>query len=318
MMVLDAFFALLRFVWWCFSMRSAFVDWFQLGSVDLDFIWDTDRQSCGFPNIVSKVLETLLSPSAVTLREMYVKCACEMGTCDGVPMAILTKIALPFHVMMLHLILRGNWVLFVSFEVYNMRHYVGCVKEGVESSFTWFKACFRSDTVQSGVACVKVSLPSAEVQPKLLPDEDFEKILRRLQTSLYRESLVLDERLQKRMSDLLLCIPDYAIGTRWGIRMGSAEDFQKGIEMKDQKLFRTVQFQRKMIFSGEEWSSHCTEKITPDHYMREEDFLYYPMPLDFGRKEDRKAINDALKDAAFRVELEKQPDLCRDILALHA
>jgi hypothetical protein len=40
--------------------------------------------------------------------------------------------------------------------------------------------------------------------------------------------------------------------------------------------------------------------------------------LDFGRKEDRNAINDALKDAAFRVELEKQPDLCRDILALHA
>jgi hypothetical protein len=100
--------------------------------------------------------------------------------------------------------------------------------------------------------------------------------------------------------------------------MGSAEDFQKGVEMKDKELLRKVQCKYKMCFSGEEWSSHCKEKITLDHYMREEKFLYYPMPLDFGRLEDQKSILGALKDAAFRVELEKQPDLCREILALHA
>jgi hypothetical protein len=131
-------------------------------------------------------------------------------------------------------------------------------------------------------------------------------------------SHAFDERMGKRMSDLLLCIPDYAIGTRWGIRMGSAEDVQKGIEMKDEKLLTTVQRKFKMCFSGQEWSSHCKEKITLDHYMRYENFLFYPKPLDFGRKEDVKPILDALKDAAFRVELEKQPDLCSDILALHA
>jgi hypothetical protein len=338
MMVLDVFYVILWVMWWILSIGSAYVDWFQLGSMDFDFTWGTDGPTCGVLNIISNLNEILLSPNAVTLREIHVKCACEMANCQRVPMEILKKIALPFNVVLLRIVLRGNWMFFVCFEIWKLRSCVTWFKacfrsdglqsgvtwfkacfrsDGVESRFAWFKASFRSDGVQSGVACVKVSFGGAGFQPKL-SDEDFDKIILRLQKGLHRPSHAFDERMGKRMSDLLLCIPDYAIGTRWGIRMGSAEDVQKGIEMKDEKLLTTVQRKYKMCFSGQEWSSHCKEKITLDHYMRYENFLYYPKPLDFGRKEDLNPILDALKDAAFRVELEKQPDLWSDILALHA
>jgi hypothetical protein len=338
MMVLDVVYVIFWVMWWIFSIGSAYVDWFQLGSMDFDFTWGTDKQTCGVLNVISNLNEILLSPKVVTLREIHVKCACEMANCQRVPMEILKKIALPLDVILLRIVLRGYWMLFVCFEIYKWRSCVTWFKEcfwsaglqsvvtcfkacfrsdGVESRFAWFKACFRSDGVQSGVTCVKVCFRSAGVQPKL-PDEDFDKIIQRVQKGLHRPSHAFDERMGKRMSDLLLCIPDYAIGTRWGIKPASPEDVQKGIEMKDEKLLKTVQRKLKMCFSGQEWSSHCKEKITLDHYMKHENFLFYPKPLDFGRQEDVNPILDALKDAAFRVELEKQPDLCSDILALHA
>jgi len=322
MMVRDVFYVILWVVWWIFSIVFAYMDLCLLGSMDFDFTWGTNKETCGVLNIIWNLNEILLSPNVVTLREIHVKCACEMANCQRVPMEILKKIALPFSVIFLRIVLRGLWMLFFCFEIYKWRSYMTWFKEcfwsaGFESRFAWFKASFRSDGVQSGVACVNVCFGSAGVQPKL-SDEDFDKIILRLEKGLDMSSHALDERMGKRMSDLLLCIPDYAIGTRWAIRNGSEQDVQKGIEMKDEELLKTIQRQFRMCFSGQEWSSHCQEKITPDHYLRYKNFLYYPKPLDFGRKEDVDSILDAMKDAVFRVELEKQPDLCSDILALHA
>jgi len=342
---------LIRVMWPIFSIGSAYVDWFQLGSMDFEFNWGTDKQSCGVIDIISNLSEILLDPNVGTLREIHAKCVSKKGNYENVPMYILKKIELPLELILAHMGLRVKWVWFVLRTLYKMYKHpslvswiktcfggfgvqfgVECVKAcfggfGVQSGVECVKACLcvvQSGVacvkkclcvVQSGVACVKKCFRSDGVQSKL-SDEDFDKIIRRLHKGLHMPSHAFDERIRKKMSDLLLCIPDYAIGTRWGIRMASEEDSQKGVELKDPKLLHTVQC--KMHFSAKEWSTHCTEKITRDHYLRYEMFVYYPMPFEFGRQDDLKSILNALKDAAFRVELEKEPDLCRDILALHA
>lgn len=328
---------LIRVMYWIFSIGFASVDLFQLGSMDFEFNWGTDKQSCGVIDVISNLSEILLDPNVGTLREIHAKCVSKKGNYENVPMDILKKIEPPLELILAHMGLRGNSVRFVLRTLYKMYKHpslvswvktcfggfgvqfgVECVKAcfggfGVQSGVECVKACLC--VVQSGVACVKKCFRSDGVQSKL-SDEDFDKIIRRLHKGLHMPSHAFDERIRKKMSDLLLCIPDYAIGTRWGIRLASEEDPQKGVELKDPKLLHTVQC--KMHFSAKEWSTHCTEKITRDHYFKYEMFVYYPMPFEFGRQEDLKSILNALKDAAFRVELEKEPDLCRDILALHA
>ena len=79
----------------------------------------------------------------------------------------------------------------------------------------------------------------------------------------------------------------------------------------------TRKFATTVKFSSEQWSALYPQKITANHHFRNEYSVYYPDPLIFGKKADLETILDALKDPNFRVELQKRPDLCKQIVAVH-
>jgi hypothetical protein len=185
-----------------------------------------------------------------------------------------------------------------------------------QSPVACVKACLDGDRGQSPVACVKACLDGDTVQSKL-SDEDFKKIVDAIENALRTRMYTFDKHLNAEMSKFLLCLDDCKIGTKWSSRMASSEDDRKGIEMKNLELLNTIK--KKRHFSGKEWNTHCTEDLTLDHYFRDRDscFEYHPDPLVFGLKKDEPSILKALKDVALRAELEKHPQLCRDILAAY-
>ena len=166
------------------------------------------------------------------------------------------------------------------------------------------------------MASVKACLDDDTVQSKL-SDEDFKKIVCAIENALRTLMFTFDKHLNAEMSKFLLCLDDCKIGTKWSSRILSSEDDRKGIEMKNLELLNTIRKKRR--FSGKEWNTHCTEDLTLDHYFRDRDsgLEYYPDPFVFGLKKDEHSILNALKDVALRAELEKHPQLCRDILATY-
>ena len=317
-------FNFLRLVRWILSIYFAYVDWPRLWSMDFDFNWGDSEQGCGVFDILSNLNEFLLDPDEGTLREMYEKCLCKRVDCMRMPPQFLKKLRLPPDVGLVQLALTGNWMFFfvsLCFRICGIQSPVPWIKacfrsDGVQSRVAWIKTCFRSDGVQSRVACVKTCSLSDAGKSKL-SDEDFNKIVLAIQNAMYKPSHAFHERLKGEMSNFLLCIPNYAMGTKWISRYIDENDSDKGIEITNPALLRMIRTKQRRL-SGKEWTAFCIGDITETHYVKDGYCGYYPSPLIFGRKEDLESILGALKDDAFRVELEKKPDLCRDILAVHA
>ena len=320
--ILKIFFKCMRLVRWIVSICFAYVDWSQLWSMDFDFNWGDSEQGCGVFDILSNLTENLLDSDVGTLREIHAKCMCKKFGCVKMPIRIVKQLPLSPYVELVYLLLKGNSMLFfvsVCFKICRSK-----IRD-LQSLVAWVKTRFRRDWAQSvekacsgsdGAESVEKACSRSDGAQSKLSDGDFNKIIQTIKNALNKRSHLFDEGLKRRMSDLLLCVPDCSIGTRWGLKYINDGEIPKGIEIVDPELFRTIN--GKMCFSGRGWSELYKEKITLDHYVKFDCVAYYPRPFVFGEERDLKPILCALDDVAFRVELEKQPDLCRDILAVHA
>ena len=325
----------LRVTWWIVSICFAYVDWPQLWSMDFDFNWGDSEQVCSVFDILSNLTENLLDSDVGTLREIHAKCVCKKFGCVKMPIRIVKQLPLSPYVELVYLLLKGNSMLFfvsVCFKICRSK-----IRD-LQSLVAWVKTRFRRDLAQSvekacspsdgaesvekacsgsdGAQSVEKACSRSDGAQSKLSDGDFNKIIQTIKNALNKRSHLFDEGLKRRMSDLLLCVPDCSIGTRWHLQYINEGEIPKGIEIVDPELFSTIN--GKMRFSGRGWSELYKEKITLDHYVKFDFIAYYPRPFVFGEERDLKPILGALDDVAFRVELEKQPDLYRDILAVHA
>ena len=295
----------------------AYVDYFELGSVD--FSWDSSEDRCNLGEIFANRNKIFVDWDIPTLREIHAKCMCATDDCEKLPIeSLANEITMPFDVVLCRMILR---FLCSGSMFYGMCASVkDCFwSDNVPSCAEWCVASVKTciDRLQSCAARVNVRVGSARPQSKF-SDKDLDQVISFIKCVLLNLYHGFDDRMQRELSGLLLRIPRYAMGTNWKMLYDTSGDCQ-GIELKDQKLADLLF--HNMCIAETEWTALCITDITPSHYVRCTEikgFVYYPDPLVFGRSEHQESILKACDDAAFRVELSKNAQLCRDLLALEA
>jgi len=325
-----------RVLLWLMPTLLAYVD-YEFGS--MDFSWDSNEDRCNLGEIFANIDKIFVDWDIPTLREIHAKCMCVRDDCENLPMqSLANEVGMPFDVVLSHMILRffnsGSMLyrIWTTFSKHVSPSRVASAKTCIErvlSCAASAKTCIDRvlscaasaktciDRVLSCAAGLNVRVGSARLQSKF-SDKDLDQVISVIQCVLLNLYQEFDERMQRELSELLLRIPRYAMGTKWKIIFDKSGDCQ-GTELKNQKLADLLYHNR--CIAEKEWTALCITDITPSHYVRctnSKGFVYYPDPFVFGRREDRESILKVCEDAAFRVELSKNAQLCRDLLALDA